>query len=41
MRAFIARDLDGALYLYTSNPPIKEEEGWVPSSKLDTLSSLN
>ena len=41
MRAFIARDLDGALYLYTSNPPIKAEEGWVPSSKLDTLSSLN
>ena len=41
MRAFIARDLDGALYLYTSNPPIKAEEEWVPSSKLDSLSSLN
>lgn len=41
MRAFIARDLDGTLYLYTSNPPIKGAEGWIPSSKLDILSILN
>ena len=41
MKAFIARDLDGSLYLYTSNTPIKAAEGWVPSSKLGNLSSLN
>ena len=29
MKAFIARDSDGGLYLYYSNPPIKSEEIWV------------
>ena len=37
MRAFIARDLDGALYLYTSNPPIKETTQWI---SLDGRSSI-
>lgn len=30
MKAFIARDSDGGLYLYYSNPPIKSEEIWLP-----------
>ena len=29
MKTFIARDSDGGLYLYYSNPPIKSEEIWV------------
>ena len=29
MKAFIARDSDGGLYLYYLNPPIKSEEIWV------------
>ena len=29
MKAFLARDSDGGLYLYYSNLPIKSEEIWV------------
>lgn len=29
MKAFIARDSDGSLFLYTPKPPIKSEEMWV------------
>ena len=29
MKAFIARDSDGSLFLYTPEPPIKSEEIWV------------
>lgn len=29
MKAFIARDSDGGLYLYYSNPPIKAELHWI------------
>ena len=29
MKAFIARDSDGRLFLYSLNPPIKETTQWV------------
>ena len=35
MKAFIARDLNGELFLYTPNPPIKERTQWILSSVSD------
>lgn len=41
MRAFIARDSDGSVFLYHPNSPIKAEIGWKRASRTDTLSSIN
>ena len=35
MKAFIARDLNGELFLCTPNPPIKERTQWILSSASD------
>ena len=35
MKAFIARDSDGDLYLYTPKPPIKGAEIWVSICKIE------
>lgn len=35
MRAFIARDSAGDLYLYTQKPPMKGAEIWVSTSKIE------
>lgn len=37
MKAFIARDSDGRLFLYSPNPPIKETTQWM---SLDGRSSI-
>ena len=37
MKAFIARDSDGKLFLYSPNPPIKETTQWI---SLDGRSSI-
>lgn len=37
MKAFIARDSDGRLFLYSPNPPIKETTQWIT---LDGIGSL-
>ena len=41
MKAFIARDLDGSLFLYSPNPPIKMKNIWVKAYSKDILSSIN
>ena len=41
MKAFIARDLDGSLFLYSPNPPIKMKEIWVKPYSKDILSTIN
>lgn len=41
MKAFIARDSDGLIFLYHPNPLIKAEIGWKRASRTDTLSSIN
>ena len=37
MKAFLARDSDGRLFLYSPNPPIKETIQWI---SLDGRSSI-
>ena len=37
MKAFIARDLDGRLFLYSPNPPIKFTKEWVNEHDSDAL----
>ena len=37
MKAFIARDSDGGLYLYYPNPPIKFTKEWVNEHDSDAL----
>lgn len=37
MKAFIAKDSDGKLFLYSPNPPIKETTQWI---SLDGRSSI-
>lgn len=37
MKAFIARDLDGRLFLYSPNPPIKDTTQW---NSLDGRNSI-
>ena len=41
MKAFIARDSDSKLFLYSPNPPIKSKEIWIKASRTDTLSAIN
>lgn len=41
MKAFLARDLNGELFLYTPNPPIKLTKEWVSEYKSDTVSSID
>lgn len=41
MKAFLARDLNGELFLYTPNPPIKFTKEWVSECKSDTVSSID
>ena len=41
MKAFIARDLDGSLYLYKPNPPIKGTKEWINEYESDIISRLD
>ena len=41
MKAFLARDLDGSLFLYSPNLPIKMKEIWVKAYSKDILSTIN
>ena len=43
MKAFLARDLNGELFLYAPNPPIKfaHSREWISECKSDTVSSID
>lgn len=43
MKAFLARDLNGELFLYAPNPPIKftHSREWISEYKSDTVSSID
>lgn len=41
MKAFLARDLNGDLFLYAPNPPIKFTKEWICEYKSDTVSSID
>ena len=41
MKAFLARDLEAELFLYTPNPPIKLTKEWLSECKSDTVSSID
>ena len=41
MKAFIARDSDGRLFLYSPNPPVKLKREWVNKYTSDTTLYIN
>ena len=41
MKAFLARDSNGLIFLYHPNPPIKEKKIWIKAFRTDTLSAIN
>ena len=41
MKAFIARDSTGSIFLYHPNPPSKAKEIWIKATRTDTLSAIN
>lgn len=41
MKAFIARDLDGRLFLYSPNSPIKETTQWVSLNGPDNIFKID
>ena len=41
MKAFITRDSDGKLFLYSPNPPIKETTQWILSSGSDNMFKID
>ena len=41
MKAFIARDSDGRLFLYSQNPPIKETTQWMTLDRLNSIFTID
>lgn len=41
MKGFIARDLDGRLFLYSPNPPIKETTQWISLSGRSSIFTID
>lgn len=41
MKAFIARDSDGRLFLYSPNPPFKDKYDWVSISSPISIDEIN
>lgn len=41
MKAFIARDLNGRLFLYSPNPPIKETTQWITLDGIDSMFKID